>query len=197
MQAEVTRAEADVQIAQTALERAQQAVAAAKAQLEQTQAQLDLIQVGPKPEEVALAEAQVAQSRAEMAILEAQQEKLSLPTPIAGLVTERMVHEGEVVVAGARLFSISSLDSVVLTIYIPETQIGHVQIGQAADVSVKAYPRRAFRGEVVHIASRAEFVPRNVQTSEERTTTVFAVRIKVPNPGRLLKPGMPAEATLR
>ncbi len=197
MQAEVAQAQAEVQMAQVALEQAQQAVSVAEAQLQQAQAQLDLILAGPRPGEVAVAETQVAQAQAEVDILEAQCEKLSLRTPIAGLVTERTVHEGEVVVAGARLFTISRLDPVVLTMYIPETQIGRVRVGQAADVSVDAYPGRTFRGEVVHIASRAEFTPRNIQTPEWRTTTVFAVRIKLPNPEHLLKPGMPADARLR
>jgi HlyD family secretion protein len=85
---------------------------------------------------------------------------------------------------------------VVLTIYVPETQIGRVRVGQVADVYVDAYPEWAFRGEVVSIASQAEFTPRNIQTLEGRTTTVFAVRIKLPNPEHLLKPGMSADATL-
>jgi multidrug resistance efflux pump len=179
------------------LEQAQQAVSVAEAQLQQVQAQLDLILAGPRLGEVAVAEAQVAQAQAEVDILEVQREKLSLRTPIAGLVTERTVREGEVIVAGARLFTISRLDPVVLTIYISETKIGRVRVGQAADVSVDAYSGLAFRGEVVHIASRAEFTPRNIQTREGRTTTVFAVRIKLPNPEHPLKPGMPADATLR
>jgi multidrug efflux pump subunit AcrA (membrane-fusion protein) len=197
MQADVAQAQADVQMARVALEQVQQAVSVAEAQLQQVQAQLDLILAGPRLGEVAVAEAQVAQAQAEVDILEVQREKLSLRTPIAGLVTERTVREGEVIVAGARLFTISRLDPVVLTIYISETKIGRVRVGQAADVSVDAYSGLAFRGEVVHIASRAEFTPRNIQTREGRTTTVFAVRIKLPNPEHPLKPGMPADATLR
>jgi len=197
VQADVAQAQAEAQIAEVALEQAQQAVSVAEAQLQQAQAQLDLILAGAKPEDVAVAEAQVTQAQAEVDILEAQREKLSLRTPIAGLVTERTVHEGEIVVAGARLFVISRLDPVILTIYVPEAEIGRVRVGQAADVYVDAYPGWAFRGEVVNIASRAEFTPRNIQTLEGRTTTVFAVRIKLPNPARLLKPGMPAEASLQ
>jgi HlyD family secretion protein len=196
VQAEVTQAQAEVQTAQVALEQAQQGASVAEAQLQQAQTQLDLILAGPKPEKVAVAEAQVAQAQAQVDILETQREKLSPRTPIDGLVTERTVHEGEIVVAGARLFTISRLDPVVLTIYVPETQVGRVRVGQAADVSVDMHPGQAFRGEVVHIASQAEFTPRNIQTPEERTTTVFAVRIKLTNPKHLLKPGMPADARL-
>lgn len=196
-QAEVAQAQAEVQIAKAALEQAQQAVSVAEAQLQQAQAQLDLILAGPKSEEVAVAEAQVARAKAQVEILEAQREKLSLRTPISGLVTERTVQEGEIVVAGARMFTISRLDPVVLTIYIPETQVGRVYVGQKADVFVDTYPGRTFPGEVIYIASQAEFTPRNIQIPEERTTTVFAVRIKLPNSEHFLKPGMPADARLR
>lgn len=196
-QAQLVEAQTDVQIAQAELERAQQAVAAAEAKLRQSEAQLELTLADAQPESIAVAEAQVTEARAEVAILEVQRDKLSLHSPIAGLVTECGVHEGETVVRGARLFTISSLDPVVLTAYIPEDRIGRVRIGQAAEVHVDAYPERTFSGEVVHIASQAEFTPKNVQTKAARVTTVFAVKIKIPNPGHLLMPGMPADAVLQ
>jgi HlyD family secretion protein len=196
LQAQVERAQAAEHTAQVQLEQAEQAVQVAKTQVRQAQAQLALTQAGAKPESVAVAEAQVTQAQAAVAVLEAQREKLTLYTPIAGLVTERTVHEGETVVPGARLFTISRLDTVVLTIYIPEDQIGRVRVGQAADVRVEALPDRTFPGQVVSVASRAEFTPRNLQTKAERVTTVFAVQIRLANPDRLLKPGMAADATL-
>jgi len=64
------------------------------------------------------------------------------------------------------------------------------------EVRVDAFPDRVFRGRVQEVASRAEFTPGNVQTREERTKLVFAVRIAVPNPQGLLKPGLPADAVI-
>jgi multidrug resistance efflux pump len=195
--AQLAQAQARVQMAQVQLEQAQQAVNAAETQVRKSQAQLELTLAGAKAETISVAEAKVAQARADVATLEVQREKLSLRAPMDGLVTERMVYEGETVVVGARLFVLSTLDPVILTIYVPENRIGRVRVGQAADLSVDAYPGRTFHGEVVHIASQAEFTPRNIQTREEQTTTVFAVRIKIPNPERTLKPGMTADATIR
>ncbi|MGB3906159.1 MAG: secretion protein HlyD, partial [Anaerolineae bacterium] len=63
-------------------------------------------------------------------------------------------------------------------------------------VQVDSFPERSFDGDVVHIASRAEFTPKNVQTREERVSTVFAVKIQIPNPDHALKPGMPADAQI-
>lgn len=195
--AQVTQAQADVEIAQAALEQARRAVLGAEGQLRQAQAQLDLLRAGPRQEQVAVAQAQVEQAEAGVAILEAQRDKLSLATPIDGLVTERLVQEGEVVVAGAQLFTISRLDPVVLTVYVPQSQIGHVGIGQSADVSVDAYRGEVFQGEVVHVSSRAEFTPRDVHTEEDRAVVVVGVRIRIPNARGELKPGMSATATLR
>ena len=60
---------------------------------------------------------------------------------------------------------------------------------------VDSYPGVAFTGTVVHIADQAEFTPRNVQTAEGRSTTVYAIKLDVPNPEGKLKPGMPADVS--
>jgi len=86
---------------------------------------------------------------------------------------------------------------VTLVIYIPENRIGQVQVGQEVEVQVDSFPGRVFVGQVQNIAGEAEFTPRNVQTQEERVNLVFAVKVRIPNPDGALKPGMPADATVR
>ena len=196
MRARIAQAQAGQQVAQVQLEQAEQAAQVADAQVGQAQAQLDLVMTKARDQTTAVAEAQVAQAKAEAAILEVRRGKLSLQTPIAGVVTQRAVHEGETIVAGARLFIISAPDPVILVIYIPEDRIGRVRVGQVADVRVDAFPDQAFEGQVIQIASRAEFTPKDVRTKAERASTVFAVQIKIANPDRLLRPGMPASATM-
>jgi HlyD family secretion protein len=95
------------------------------------------------------------------------------------------------------LLTLADLDQVTLTVYVPENQIGLVKVGQDVGVKVDSYPERTFSAEVVHIASRAEFTPKNVQTKEERVSTVFAVKIEIPNADHALKPGMPADAEIQ
>ena len=97
----------------------------------------------------------------------------------------------------ARLFTVTDLRRVTLTIYVPTAEIGLVKLGRAAEVTVDAYPGRVFPGRVVHIADQAEFTPKNVQTQEERARTVFAVKIELDNDAGLLRPGMPADAVLK
>ena len=90
----------------------------------------------------------------------------------------------------------TNLDQVTLVLYIPENQIGRVQVGQLVTVQVDSFPDRVFIGRVSTIATEAEFTPRNVQTQEERVNMVFAVKVVIPNPDHALKPGMPADATI-
>jgi HlyD family secretion protein len=72
-----------------------------------------------------------------------------------------------------------------------------VRIGQAVAVTADAFPERTFTGEVANIAGEAEFTPQNVQTQASRVNLVFAVKVRIPNPDRALKLGMPADAVIR
>ncbi len=168
----------------------------AEAQVDAARAALDQLLNGPTPEEVAVAEAQVRQAQAALGVLDVQIAQRTLTAPMDGIVTARSVQVGETATAGAPLLTIANLDEVTLVIYIPETKIGQVRVGQEVEIRVDSFPERVFTGEVVYIAGEAEFTPRNVQTQEERVNLVFAVKVRIPNPDGLLKPGMPADATI-
>lgn len=174
--------------------RAQQAIA--EAQLAQARARLEMARNGARPEQIQAAEAQLAQARAAQRQIEVMIEKATLRAPRSGIILSRPIHEGEQVTPGMPLMTIGSLDTVRLTVYISEADIGRVRLGQTAEVTVDSFPGRVFRGTVTFIAQNAEFTPRNVQTRDERATTVFAVRIELPNADHALKPGMPADVTL-
>jgi multidrug resistance efflux pump len=171
-------------------------VDAAEAALSQAQARLELAQAGARPEQIQAAEAQLAQARANQRQIEVQLAKTTLTAPRAGLVLSRSIHEGEQATPGAALMTIGSLDTVRLTVYIGEDAIGRVRQGQQVDVTVDSFPGRTFKGAVSFISQEAQFTPRNVQTQDERTTTVFAVRVELANPDHALKPGMPADAVI-
>ena len=161
------------------------------------QAALDDLEAGATEEEIAMAEAQVHQAEAAVRLFDTQIAQLTLEAPMDGVVTSRSSQVGETATAGLPLLTIANMDEVTLVIYIPETRVGHLRLGQEVQVQVDSFPGRAFIGEVVHIAGEAEFTPRNVQTQEERVNLVFAVKVRIPNPERALKPGMPADATIR
>jgi len=166
----------------------------AEARVDRAQAALDELEAGPTEEEIAVAEAQVRQAEAAVRLIDAQIAQLTLTGPMDGVITSRSSQAGETAAAGAPLLTIANLDEVTLVIYIPENRIGQVRVGQEVEVQVDSFPERTFVGEVASIAGEAEFTPRNVQTQEERVNLVFAVKVRIPNPDGLLKPGMPADA---
>jgi len=202
-QANVDTAQAGVEAAQAAVLIAQAGTKAAQAQLDQAQASLDLLEAGARREQISLLEANVAQAEAALAgaeaalkVLDAQLERMTLTAPVGGIVVERLVHVGELASPGGSLFTLANLDEVTLTVYVPETDLGQVSLGQTVEVTVDAYDD-VFTGQVSHIAAQAEFTPKNVQTQEERVHTVFAVNIQLDNADHRLKPGMPADATFQ
>ena len=157
-------------------------------------ANLDLIKAGPTDEQIAMLESQVAQSKSRLETLQTQREKQTLLSPIAGKVMERVAHEGEVAVPGAALLTVAQPEKVTLTVYVPEADYGRLRQNQKVDVYVDSYPDEAFSGLITAIGNEAEFTPKNVQTKEERVSTVYAIKITLSNDDGRLKPGMPADA---
>jgi len=145
---------------------------------------------------VTATEAQVAQAEAALAIIRVQLEQLSFNSPISGVVAAQYAEVGEIAQPGSPILTVTQLNEVTLTAYIPESKIGLVKLGQAALVSVDSYPQESFPGEIIHVAPRALFTPGNIQLKEEREKTVFAVKIRLANPHQKLKPGMPADVKI-
>ncbi len=200
---QVTQAQGGIEAAQAAVAIAQAGVTAARAQLDQAQAALDLLQAGAREQEIALLEANVVQAeaflssaKAALRVLDAQLARLKLIAPVGGIVLERTVHAGELAAPGSPLLTVANLDEMMLTVYVPQADLGQVSLEQHVEVTVDAYPD-SFSGVVSHIASRAEFTPKNVQTQEERVHMVFAVKVRLENAEHRLKPGMPADAAFR
>jgi multidrug efflux pump subunit AcrA (membrane-fusion protein) len=117
-------------------------------------------------------------------------------SPIDGVVLLRAAEPGEIVAAGGSLLVVANLDEMTLTIYVPEDQYGKISLGQEFPISVDSFPDRVFMGKVTHISDKPEFTPQNVRTVEGRKSTVYAVRLTIPNPDHDLKPGMPADVPL-
>jgi multidrug resistance efflux pump len=105
----------------------------------------------------------------------------------------RNVEVGEVVNPGTIVFSIIDLSQLSLTVFIAEDRYGEISLGQRVEVTADSFDGQIFEGTVVQISDKAEFTPRNVQTSDGRKTTVFAIKIQISDPEGKLKPGMPAD----
>jgi multidrug resistance efflux pump len=135
----------------------------------------------------------VAQAEANLALLDTQIAKLTVSAPMDSIVLTRNVEPGEFVQPGATAFVLGELSDLTITVYIPEDRYGEISLGQQATVTVDSFPDVTFKAEVIHIADQAEFTPRNVQTVEGRSSTVFAIKLKVTDSESKLKIGMPAD----
>ena len=144
---------------------------------------------------ISQAEANASQANAALALLQLQLDRAAVTAPIDGIIMTRNLEAGELAAAGGVVMIIGQLEDLTLTVYIPEDRYGQVTLGQQVAITVDSFPNAAFSGKVMRIASEAEFTPRNVQTADGRTSTVYAVVISVPNPDARLKPGMPADVT--
>lgn len=166
--------------------------AASQAAAEQ---QLVRLEKGNRAEEIKLAEAQVQLARARLAVAEKAVADCVVTSSVAGVVTTRIREPGEWVSAGMPLLTISRLDEVWLSVYVTEPALAGVKLGQPARVKVDGRAE-AFTGTVTYVSPTAEFTPRNVQTPDERAKLVYRVKITLPNPDGLFKPGMPADGYL-
>lgn len=179
--------------AQVQARQAEWAYRVAEAQVQMAGANLSAAQAGPRDGDIAVAEAQVAVAESARAPLDVAAHRLDLVAPGDGQITTRSADPGEVVAPGAVLLTLADLDTVTLRVFIPETQIGKLALGESARVTIDSVDQ-PFEGEISYIADEAEFTPANVQTAAERVNLVFAVEITLSNPEHILKPGMPADA---
>ncbi len=170
-----------------------QQLAAAKAQVEAAQAQRDALKAGARPQQLEAAKAQVEAAQAAIETLQAQIKKMTLLASADGVLLTRSTEPGEFAAPGAPLLTLARLDDLVVTVFISEDRYGQIKLGQSATLSVDSFPGERFVATVQHIADKAEFTPRNVQTGDGRRTTVFAVKLKVSDASGRLKPGMPVD----
>jgi len=145
----------------------------------------------------AQAEQAVEQAQASLDLIDVQIAKLTVTAPLDSVVLTRNVEPGEFVQPGATVFVLGQISELTITVYVPEDRYGEIRLGQPAEVTVDSFPGRAFAASVVRIADKAEFTPRNVQTAEGRSSTVYAIKLKLTNPEGMLKIGMPADVVFK
>lgn len=139
----------------------------------------------------------VDQAQANLNLIDTQLTKLDLYAPMNGIILTRNVEPGEFLQPGAVALTLADLNNITITVYVPEDRYGQITLGQQAQVTVDSFPGATFTAEVIHIADQAEFTPRNVQTVEGRSSTVYAIKLRVTNSEGKLKIGMPADVTFR
>jgi HlyD family secretion protein len=191
----ILEARAKVAIAQARLDNAQEALNLMLTGDQSLQIQVAQTGVDEAQSAVIQAQANLTQAQSALNLVDVELTKMTIIAPVGGIVLSRMDNPGEITAAGAIVLEIGSLDPVNLTVYVPEDQYGKINMGQSVKINIDSFPGRIFNGTVNFISNQAEFTPRNVQTIESRSTTVYAIEISIPNPDLALKDGMPADAT--
>jgi HlyD family secretion protein len=168
-------------------------IAAAEARYRQTQATLEKYERGNRREDV-------EQAKAAYAYDEARFRERQVTAPSTAIVEVLDVRPGDLIAPNTPVATLLEQDQIYVRIYIPETEIGHVRVGEKAEVRVDSFPKTVFEGVVEQINQQAEFLPRNVQTREERVHQVLGVKIRInatskTGTGRVL-PGMAADVKL-
>ncbi|MCL4529492.1 MAG: efflux RND transporter periplasmic adaptor subunit [Chloroflexi bacterium] len=143
--------------------------------------------------------ASAQQADANLALLDAQMAKLAVYAPMDGTILTRNVEPGEFVQPGAVALTMANISELTITVYVPEDRLNEIGLNQNATVILDSATRKnpTFSAVVVHISDQAEFTPRNVQTVEGRSSTVYAVKLKISDPSSELKIGMPADVVFK
>jgi HlyD family secretion protein len=185
-EASVTAAQARRRIAETQMKRAETLFKSGTL----TQADYEQSQL-----EFANSQAQVVSAQVALENARISMDDTDVRAPIAGTIIQKYVEPGTVISSptqdvggGTILLKMADLSSVLVRTLVDETDIGKIQPGMDARVTVAAYPNQPFQGQVLKIEPQA-IVEQNV--------TMFAVLIRLQNKGGLLKPGMNADVAVQ
>lgn len=148
------------------------------------------------------AEAAIDAAKASIDSITASIDDATLVAPRSGRIQYLVAQEGEVVGSGGRILSLVDLGDVYMTVFLPTSQAGRVQIGSEVRLTLDAAPGIAIPATVSYVADVAQFTPKTVETAEEREKLMFRVRAKV-DPELLsryvayVKTGLPGMAYLK
>jgi HlyD family secretion protein len=137
---------------------------------------------------------QIEQAKAAVELAATQLGFTNVMAPISGTVLRVNTELGELCMPGSALFTMADLDSMEVRIYVPETMLGKIKLGQKAQITTDSFPDQPIPAKVTYIAQDAEFTPKNVQTRDERVRLVFLVKVTADNRDGVLKIGMPVDA---
>lgn len=165
-------------------------------EVEAAQGALDAVDADPTPKPKKLKDADLKQARAALEVARLRLGYATLASPLAGVVLTRAAQPGEVAAVGMPIVTVADLDTVWFEGFVPEPDLGRIRLGQKAEVISDSFPDQKFPGTVQYISPKAEFTPKTVETYKERITLVYRTKIKLANPERRLKKGMPAEAVV-
>jgi HlyD family secretion protein len=151
-----------------------------------------LVEAGTRVEDLKAAKAQVDGAQGRIDQIQAMIDELTISAPLPARVEALDLRPGDIIAPNATAAVLLEEKQLYVRIYVPETQLGRLKLGQAVPVSVDSFPTQTFQGVVEHINEVGEYSPRNLQTADERADQVFAARVGLRNGFDQLRAGMAA-----
>lgn len=157
--------------------------------------ELRIVKKGTRREDIDAARAQLEQQERRLASMQKQRGETEVRASAGGVVQSFGLRPGDLVAPNQSVAEILENDQLWVRIYVPETLLGHVRVGQRVNVRVDTFPDEWFAGSVATVAAEGEYTPRNVQTRAQRAEQMFGVKVHVARNPKL-KAGMAAEVDL-
>ena len=177
----------DVDVARANLDRA-------AANLKMSEERLRLAREGFRKYQTEQARHDVDRARSVLAQSETVAKESEIRAPADGVVLHRMAEPGLLLSPAQPALTLGFANRLYVRTFVPETKLGRVKQGQAAEVTVDAFPGRRFPGRVTEISPDAEFTPKPVETRRERVNLVYAAKVDLEGGwNEPLVPGQPAE----
>jgi len=156
---------------------------------------LRILQKGTRKEDVDAARAEVEAQQRRLDTLMKQRAETDVVSTVAGVVQSFGLRPGDIVAPNQTVAEILESSQLWVRVYVPETELGLVAVGQPVRVRIDTFPNESFAGHVAAVSEQGEYTPRNVQTRAQRAEEVYGVKVLVdPNPK--LKAGMAASVDL-
>lgn len=156
---------------------------------------LRILQKGTRKEDIDAARADVEAQQRKLETLMKQREETNVVSTVNGVVQSFGLRAGDIVAPNQTVAEILESSQLWVRVYVPETELGLIAVGQPVRVHIDTYPNETFAGHIASVSSQGEYTPRNVQTRAQRAEQVFGVKVLVdPNPK--LKAGMAASVDL-
>jgi multidrug resistance efflux pump len=151
-----------------------------------------LVVAGSRVEDLKAAQAQVDGAQGRVDEINVMIGELTITSPLPARVEALDLRPGDIIAPNATAAVLLEEKQLYVRIYVPETLLGHLKIGQAVQVSVDSFSNQSFQGVVEHINQVGEYSPRNLQTADERADQVFATRVGLRTGFDQLRAGMAA-----
>lgn len=163
----------------------------AEAAVGETKANLELLLKGARTEDREAAKAQYESTKANLDLIDYQITQSKLLAPVNGVIRARLQEVGDMTTSNKSVYTIALIHPKWVRVYASEMDLGHINMGAAAQVIRDSQPNQPITGKIGYISPVAEFTPKTVQTEDIRTTLVYEVRIYVDDPNDQLKMGQP------